>query len=179
MSNKIFIILVVILSGAIIASLVALLMSIITYNKPYQFNKPSILVEAPLTVEHDEKKTYKPSNVSLESVPTPSLTETSSIQITTVPSNTGMDSFYIFPSDTTLLADKDLEGKTYDILNKAYNEIFARHGHDFQSAELKRYFSTKSWYNPTKDKVVSVNELTDVEIKNLQKIKQKIDEMKR
>ena len=173
MNNKLFIFLVIILLGAIIASLVALFFSIINYNKPFEFDKPSVLGEAPLVVEHDEKEAKEPSKENTNPIPT--IIEDATLSMT----SSDMDSLYIFPSDTTLLQDEDLEGKSYDTLNKAYNEIFARHGHDFQSAELKRYFSSKSWYNPTKDKVVSVSELTDVESKNLQKIKQKIDEIKR
>ena len=51
-------------------------------------------------------------------------------------------------------------------LERAYNELFARHGHDFKSQELKEYFKLFDWYKPVEGKSVSMEELTEVEREN-------------
>ena len=66
-----------------------------------------------------------------------------------------------------------------EVLNKAYNEIFARHGHDFKSKELKEYFGLFDWYKPIKGKTVSMNELSEIERVNAEMILKIIDEKKR
>lgn len=63
-------------------------------------------------------------------------------------------------------------------LNIAYNEIFARHGHDFKSEELKKYFSNMAWYKPVSGKQVSIEELNEIEKKNVQIIKDEIAKRK-
>lgn len=63
-----------------------------------------------------------------------------------------------------------------DELNKLYNEIFARHGHDFRTPSLKDYFSSFSWYTPIASKSVSMEELSKMERKNVELIKKVIDE---
>ena len=65
-----------------------------------------------------------------------------------------------------------------DELNKEYNQLFAKHGHDFDSKELKEYFYEFIWYNPIEGKKVSVSELTDIEQQNLETIKARINEIK-
>ena len=59
-------------------------------------------------------------------------------------------------------------------LNIAYNEIFARHGHDFKSENLKEYFSEKVWYHPIEGKQVTIEELNDIERENARIIKEEI-----
>lgn len=57
---------------------------------------------------------------------------------------------YIFPeSSTRALTRAEVEGHTKEELRLARNEIFARHGMIFGVDDLKEYFSSKSWYNPT------------------------------
>lgn len=57
------------------------------------------------------------------------------------------DQDYIIPtSDTKVLKDADIEGMSAKELNYARNEIFARHGRQFDSRELRNYFESKSWY---------------------------------
>lgn len=59
-----------------------------------------------------------------------------------------LTSDYIIPdSDSKLLTDADIEGLSARELNYAKNEIYARHGRMFDSAELKEYFESKSWYS--------------------------------
>jgi len=45
------------------------------------------------------------------------------------------------------------------------NEVFARHGHRFQTPRLDRLFSAQSWYSPTTDDASSA--LTELERKNV------------
>ena len=49
------------------------------------------------------------------------------------------------------------------------NEIFARYGHQFKSPDLKEYFESQSWYQPTSSDVT--NQLTELEKLNAQLIK--------
>lgn len=62
--------------------------------------------------------------------------------------NEDLTADYIIPdSDTKLLTDSDIEGLSARELNYAKNEIYARHGRIFDSAELREYFESKSWYD--------------------------------
>lgn len=57
---------------------------------------------------------------------------------------------YILPeSSSRYLTDADISGLTLQQINYAKNEIYARHGRKFQSAELQNYFNSKSWYSGT------------------------------
>lgn len=57
---------------------------------------------------------------------------------------------FIFPhSDTGLIGQWELETLSDSDLNYAINEIYARHGYIFRSAELSEYFKQFSWYIPT------------------------------
>lgn len=54
---------------------------------------------------------------------------------------------YILPdSDTVRLTEADVEGLGLQEINYAKNEIYARHGRKFLSAELNAYFNSRSWY---------------------------------
>ncbi|MBR0899445.1 YARHG domain-containing protein [Bradyrhizobium tropiciagri] len=56
---------------------------------------------------------------------------------------------FIFPdSDRRLLTPADLRPLSRDELRIARNEIFARRGRYFDSADLKAYFSRFAWYAP-------------------------------
>jgi hypothetical protein len=50
------------------------------------------------------------------------------------------------------------------------NEIFARHGYIFKTAEMKNHFATKTWYSPRYNDVN--NMLTDIEKQNIKTIQQ-------
>ncbi|MBO4365368.1 MAG: YARHG domain-containing protein [Eggerthellaceae bacterium] len=72
---------------------------------------------------------------------------------------------YMLPDSATRTYTKAELKKLSDYeLFIARNEIFARHGRKFQSAELKRYFESKSWYKGTveaaafKESVLNANE---------------------
>ena len=56
---------------------------------------------------------------------------------------------YVIPgSDSRYLTDADVEGLDLDQIRLAINEIYARHGRAFQTEDLNKYFSSKSWYTP-------------------------------
>lgn len=59
---------------------------------------------------------------------------------------------YIMPeSNFVYFSEYDLKDMTKDELRLARNEIYARHGRRFNSADLYDYFSSKSWYVPSVD----------------------------
>jgi len=76
---------------------------------------------------------------------------------------------YILPDsqDRRLTAD-DLANLSLAQLRIARNEIYARHGHRFKSADLADYFSKKSWYQPSADE----SPLSPIEQANIELIGQ-------
>lgn len=87
---------------------------------------------------------------------------------------------FILPKSSVRKIEKsEIQNLSLDELNKAYNEIFARHGHSFNNKELKEYFENQSWYYPVEGKTVSLEELNEIERKNLDIIKNVIDEKKK
>lgn len=89
-----------------------------------------------------------------------------------------LDMYIISESSIRKIEKSEIQNLSLDELNKAYNEIFARHGHDFKNAELKAYFNGLSWYKPIPNKTVSLNELSEIERYNLDIIKNVISEKK-
>ena len=82
---------------------------------------------------------------------------------------------YIFPNSATQKIEKDeLKNLHLNELEKAKNEIFARHGHDFSSKSLKEYFTGKSWYKAVPGKKVTVSELNKIEQANVELIDKEI-----
>lgn len=55
---------------------------------------------------------------------------------------------YILPTDREYLTGEDLDRFTPEELVLIRNEIYARHGYDFQHEALRSYFDAKSWYQP-------------------------------
>lgn len=89
-----------------------------------------------------------------------------------------LDMYILSDSNTRKLEKTEIQNLDLDELNKAYNEIFARYGHDFKSAELKEYFNGLSWYTPITNKSVSLEELNEIERYNLDIIKSVIADKK-
>ena len=60
------------------------------------------------------------------------------------------DLMYVLPeSNTRLLSWDEVAEWDYESLGYAFNEIFARHGYDFNpGGEYEYYFETKPWYRP-------------------------------
>ena len=71
-----------------------------------------------------------------------------------------------------------LQNITRENLRLMRNEILARHGYNFQSKDLKDYFSQKSWYKPAKSNSgikLNIIEETNVQlIKSIEAIKASI-----
>ncbi len=86
---------------------------------------------------------------------------------------------YILPSDTREINFNDLKDMDKEQLNRAYNEIFARHGHDFKTKSLKDYFKTQKWYKPIDGKTVTPEELSELENKNKDIIMSRIKEIEK
>lgn len=58
------------------------------------------------------------------------------------------DSGFIFPDSDTLVIDQgEIEALSDSELTYAINEIYARHGYIFKSAELRGYYEQFSWYS--------------------------------
>jgi hypothetical protein len=75
---------------------------------------------------------------------------------------------FVFPdSDRRLLVAGELAGLNAATLRLARNEIYARRGRKFVSADLRNYFSQFGWYRPQFGEV----ELTYVEQKNVDLIR--------
>ena len=65
------------------------------------------------------------------------------------------------------LTKRDLRGLSADECRIARNELYARHGRKFDSADLQEYFDSCSWY----DGYISANDfredmLSDIEMEN-------------
>jgi hypothetical protein len=63
-----------------------------------------------------------------------------------------------------------LEEQKPSTLRLLRNEIYARHGHSFEGADLRHRFSLRSWYKERKDHKVTNDELTHKEQQMLKKI---------
>ena len=98
---------------------------------------------------------------------------------TTTYESTSNNSSYFSQEDypfTAQRAIKESELTSYskEELSIMRNEIFARHGYIFKRADLKEYFSQKSWYNPQYSNVD--NSLSAIEKQNvavIQKVEKK------
>lgn len=69
-------------------------------------------------------------------------------------------------SSSEYITEYDAQALSYDELQYAINEIYARHGRIFTDPDVKAYFNSLSWYSGTK-KDVSMNELNEYEQENI------------
>lgn len=82
---------------------------------------------------------------------------------------------YILPdSDARILSLSDISDLSKAELRLARNEIYARNGYIFQSADLQTYFSAKPWYNPDPSYDSS---LSAIEKRNVELIKAREEKM--
>lgn len=82
---------------------------------------------------------------------------------------------YIFPdSSTRSLTDVEINSLSGEMARYALNEIYARHGRKFKSADLQQYFNSKSWYRGTIE-ADSFNEniLSNIERENVNRLSKK------
>ncbi|MEA1009811.1 MULTISPECIES: TcaA 3rd/4th domain-containing protein [Bacillus cereus group] len=76
---------------------------------------------------------------------------------------------FIFPdSDIRKLTSADLRYLSKEQLKIARNEIYARHGHIFQTKDMQAYFSKQSWY---RENPYFTGALTNIESYNVELIK--------
>ena len=92
------------------------------------------------TTRASEKQTEKITEKQTEVVEDP----------TKQPQTQAQSGSYILPqSSERLLADSDVDGMSYEELQMAINEIYARHGRKFSSQSVQNYFDGQSWYQGT------------------------------
>lgn len=89
---------------------------------------------------------------------------------------------YFFPdSNSRYLTDEDLAPYSYDQLELAKNEIYARHGRQFVTQRIADYFNSKSWYEGTVDPETFDAQqdsiFNEFEIANIQKIDERMAQM--
>lgn len=90
--------------------------------------------------------------------------------------NGNMESeFYLINSHEKLVTPEMLRDFNIDELNIAYNEIFARHGHDFKDKKLKEYFAGAIWYRPVSGRNVSLDSLSEIEQQNVAIIREEVN----
>ena len=92
------------------------------------------------TTRASEKQTEKITEKQTEAVEDP----------TKQPQTQAQSGSYILPqSSERLLADSDVDGMSYEELQMAINEIYARHGRKFSSQSVQNYFDGQYWYKGT------------------------------
>jgi hypothetical protein len=77
---------------------------------------------------------------------------------------------YAFASSKTL-TEADLKNYDKTTLKLIRNEIFARRGCIFETADMKNHFSKQSWYTPKFDKNTVMGKLNQYEKQNIELIK--------
>ena len=55
---------------------------------------------------------------------------------------------YIYPSDSRYISGAELDQMSRQEIMLARNELYARHGYNFQDESIRDYFLSKSWYHP-------------------------------
>lgn len=81
-------------------------------------------------------------------------------------SGSGHEDDIIPYSSDRLLTDSDLSGLTKKEIQYAINEIYARHGAQFEDKDVIQYFSAKSWYSPNKSKSEAHSDFSKIESEN-------------
>ncbi len=82
---------------------------------------------------------------------------------------------YIPESSQRAITDADVAGMSYDDMQMAINEIYARHGRIFQTEEIANYFNSQSWYQGTVTaENFSESVFSSVESQNIQFLLQKM-----
>ncbi len=83
---------------------------------------------------------------------------------------------YLMDTDTRLLGNEDLAGKTDMELRLIKNEILARHGFVFSDdATMRSYFANQPWYTP--DPYFTSDQLEGIELANFELIRNKLNSM--
>lgn len=80
------------------------------------------------------------------------------------------NSVRLVDASSRLLTKSEVEQMTKTELALARNSIFARHGYQFNNAELKEFFAKQSWFKGTDVKMENIP-LTETEVANIRIIK--------
>lgn len=71
------------------------------------------------------------------------------------------------------LTDADFAGLSARDLKIMRNEIYARHGYEFSTRDMKDYFAKQSWYRSINNNTRATAAITELEHKNIQLIKER------
>jgi hypothetical protein len=82
-------------------------------------------------------------------------------------SNLSSSEYLLADSDKKVLSEEDIAALSKKQLRLARNEIYARHGYVFNSADLQKYFSSKSWYQADTSYNGSLSEIEKENVKLL------------
>lgn len=72
---------------------------------------------------------------------------------------------YLWPTDTEIITDGDMNDLTNMEVAAVRNEIYARHGYIFSAPEWRDFFNTATWYSP--DSAFSEDMLNTTEKQNI------------
>lgn len=75
---------------------------------------------------------------------------------------------YFWPTNTCYITDSDLAAYSQNEVATIRNEIYARHGYEFQTEKWRNYFAQFSWYQPNPN--FSESQFSDIERDNLDTI---------
>ena len=122
------------------------------------------------------------SREQVQLVPDPTATPTPAADAENPEQTDTQSGEYFFPdSNSRYLTDEDLAPYSYDQLELAKNEIYARHGRQFVTQRIADYFNSKSWYKGTVDPETFDAQqdsiFNEYEIANIQKIDERMAQM--
>lgn len=135
------------------------LMTFVIGNTKYYAN-----VSAGSTTEQIKNKPY-----TITASPTSETYNGNTVFEITNMTNYGGNGYLLPDSGTKLLTNSDIKGMSKYDLALARNEIYARHGRKFRTAEYNEYFSGKEWYtiNPNYNYSDDDSNLNEIEVKNV------------
>lgn len=82
---------------------------------------------------------------------------------------------YLPESSTRLMTDADVAGMSYEDMQMAINEIYARHGRIFETPEIRDHFAAQPWYNGTvSQQDFNESVFSSVEAQNIQFLVEKM-----
>ena len=126
------------------------------------FNKHEPKTDVAATKTMDQSK-----NNNLENNIEPNNSNNSTEKNSRESSNLSSSDYILPDSEKRVLSEEDISTLTKGQLRLARNEIYARHGYVFNSADLQKYFSSKSWYNADPSYTSSLNEVEKENVKLL------------
>ena len=98
-----------------------------------------------ILVSGEGPKETEPVEILDQSGTQPQTQQSQTQQPQTQPSGSG----YIAESSQRSVTESDVAGMSYNDLQMAVNEIYARHGRKFSDPNIQSYFDSQSWYQGT------------------------------